>query len=195
MKKEQIIEATRKLFYKYGFKRVSMDEIARESGVTKRTVYMYFNSKEEILKYFINEEVQNMKKIIEDVEKQNLEFLDSVHQVIYKLLKYKHERKFLKIIVEEVDIFKNKMIMENLKVIDEQIQYYILQKLKIAVEKGYAQVDNPEITAFLIYKMYIALMFDWTERNKKLDEDVVASQILNILKFGLSRRENKSEEK
>ena len=42
MKKEQIIEAARKLFNKYGFKKVSMDEIAREAGVTKRTVYMYF---------------------------------------------------------------------------------------------------------------------------------------------------------
>ena len=42
MKKDQIIEAARLLFHKYGFKKVSMDEIAREAGVNKRTIYSYF---------------------------------------------------------------------------------------------------------------------------------------------------------
>ena len=39
MKREQIIEAARKLFNKYGFKKVSMDEIASSAGVTKKTVF------------------------------------------------------------------------------------------------------------------------------------------------------------
>ncbi len=61
MKQQQIISAAKKLLGKYGYKRVSMDEIAREAGVTKKTVYSYFKNKEEFLKYFLNEEVQNMK--------------------------------------------------------------------------------------------------------------------------------------
>ena len=55
MKNEQIIAAARRLFNRYGFKKVSMDEIAREAGVTKKTIYMYFSSKEELLKYFIQD--------------------------------------------------------------------------------------------------------------------------------------------
>ena len=64
MKEEQIINAARELFKNYGFKKVSMDEIARKAGVTKRTVYKYFASKQDLLKFFINEELINMKKII-----------------------------------------------------------------------------------------------------------------------------------
>lgn len=193
MKQEQIIEAARKLFYKYGFKRVSVDEIAREAKVTKRTLYMYFRSKEEILKYFINEEIQKMECMVRDIEEQNLGFLDTIHQVLYKLLKYKNEHEFLNRIIEEIDVFNNPMLIENLKVIDKKIQNYILQKLNIAIEKGYTKVEDPEVTAFLIYKMYIALMFDWNENNSKLDENTVANQILNILKFGLIREDGKSE--
>lgn len=193
MKQEQIIEAARKLFYKYGFKRVSVDEIAREAKVTKRTLYMYFKSKEEILKYFINEEIQKMEYMVKDIEAQNLEFLDTIHQVLYRLLRYKNEHEFLNRIIEEIDVFNNPMLIENLKVIDSKIQSYILQKLNIAIEKGYTKVEDPEVTAFLIYKMYIALMFDWNENNSKLDENTVANQILNILKFGLIREDGKSE--
>ena len=65
MKEEQIIEVARELFHKFGFKKVSMDEIAREAGVTKKTIYRYFDSKEALLEYFIQEELQNMKAIIE----------------------------------------------------------------------------------------------------------------------------------
>ena len=71
MKEEQIIESARFFFNKYGYKRVSMDEIAKSAGVTKKTVYSYFSSKEELLKYFIKEEIQNMKKIVEDVEAED----------------------------------------------------------------------------------------------------------------------------
>ena len=55
MKKDQVIEAARELFHQFGFKKVSMDEIAAKAGVTKKTIYMYFSSKEELLKYFIQE--------------------------------------------------------------------------------------------------------------------------------------------
>ena len=61
MKEEQIIEAARDLFSTYGYKRVSMDEIAKRANVTKKTVYSYFKSKEELLKYCINDEIKKMK--------------------------------------------------------------------------------------------------------------------------------------
>ena len=50
MKEEQILNAAKKLFTNYGFKKVSMDEIASEAGVTKKTVYTYFSIKVELLK-------------------------------------------------------------------------------------------------------------------------------------------------
>ena len=42
MKKEQIIEVARQLFHKFGFKKVSMDEIAKEAGVTKKNYIFIF---------------------------------------------------------------------------------------------------------------------------------------------------------
>ena len=100
MSKDKIVEAARKLFYKYGFKKVSMDEIANEAGVTKRTIYMYFKSKEDLLKYFIQEEIENMKEIVEEVEKKNKDFFETANEAIYKLLKYRKERDFLNIITK-----------------------------------------------------------------------------------------------
>ena len=190
MKEEQIINAARELFKNYGFKKVSMDEIARKAGVTKRTVYKYFASKQDLLKYFINEELINMKKIIEDTEKRNSDFFECVHECIFRLLQYNHKRKFLKVILEEAEVLKDEKITKEISVIDEQIQKYIKEKLKYAVKEKYIDVENIDIAAFLIYKMYIALMFDWSETYKKLDDKVIADSILKFVLNGISRKED-----
>ena len=189
MKEQQIIESARKLFKRYGFKKVSMDEIARDAGVTKRTVYMYFSSKEDLFNYFIEEQLLNMKNIVEEIEKENLEFYDGLHEVIYRLIQYKNKTDFLKTIIEESTFSNNEIIFESLKTIDNKIQEYILEKIKWAVDKNYIEVANPEIAAFLIYKMYIALIYDWTETNNSLDEKIIADNILKILKNGLGKKD------
>jgi AcrR family transcriptional regulator len=185
MKKDQIIEAARKLFHQYGFKKVSMDEIAKEAGVTKKTIYLYFYSKEELLKYFILEEIEKMKEILEEVENKNSDFFETVNQAIYRLLKYKKEQNFLTTIEKEAEWLKNPALVQNLKLIDEQIQNYIREKLIIAKEKGYINYHDLDITVFLIYKMYIALMFEWND--KELDEQMIAKSISEILKNGLRK--------
>lgn len=189
MKEEQILNAAKKLFTNYGFKKVSMDEIASEAGVTKKTVYTYFSSKEELLKYCIKEELQNMRKIIENVESKKLDFMETVHQVIYNLLKYKKNCKFLKMLFKESEILKNEQLKENLKIVDKEIQNYIRKQLELAIQNDKIEVQNIDITTFLIYKMYIALMIDWNEDYKKLDEKEIADNILHFLVNGLKRKE------
>ena len=191
MKEEQIIEAARKLFYQFGFKKVSMDEIAKEANVTKKTIYMYFGSKEELLKYFIEEEMRNMKEIIENVEKQNLDFFECVNKAICELLKYRKERDFLKVITREAEILKNPIVINNLKLIDEQIKNYIREKLISAKEKGYIEFKDLEITTFLVYKMYIALIVEWDNQSQNLDEQMIANSISEILKNGLRKEVEK----
>lgn len=195
MKEEQIIKAAKGLFTKYGLKKVSMDEIASEAGVTKKTVYTYFQSKEELLKYCIKEELGNMKKIIENVESKNLDFLTTVNEVICDLLRYKKNCEFLSMLFRESELLRNDKLKENLKIIDKEIQNYIKKQLEIAIEKGEVKVQNVDIITFLIYKMYIALMIDWNEDYKQLDEKEIADNILNFLMNGLKGKEGEKNAK
>ena len=192
MKEEQIIEAARDLFSTYGYKRVSMDEIAKKANVTKKTVYSYFKSKEELLKYCINDEIKKMKKIVEETEDKKVSFFKNVNNVIFRLLEYKSESKFLKSIITESEIFGNNVIIDNLKQIDKEIRSYISRRLQEAIDKKYIEVDDVEITAFLIYKMYIALMFEWSDT--KIDKQKMADTIIKILRDGLERKKDVKDE-
>jgi AcrR family transcriptional regulator len=45
-KHDAILDAAARLFLRHGFRKASMDEIARESGVSKPTLYAYFADKD-----------------------------------------------------------------------------------------------------------------------------------------------------
>ena len=57
-KKECILVGAAKLFSKLGFKKASIDDIAREAGVAKGTVYLACESKEELFYQVLNREVR-----------------------------------------------------------------------------------------------------------------------------------------
>ena len=46
--KNRIIDTAEKRFSQYGFKRVTMDDIASDLGISKKTLYKHFKSKEDI---------------------------------------------------------------------------------------------------------------------------------------------------
>jgi AcrR family transcriptional regulator len=47
-RRNAILKAARKLFFEKGFKAVTVDSIAAKADISKGSVYLYFDSKEEI---------------------------------------------------------------------------------------------------------------------------------------------------
>ncbi|MDX2171554.1 MAG: TetR/AcrR family transcriptional regulator [Bacteroidota bacterium] len=47
--KEKILKGVEELFFKYGIKNITMDEIARHMGISKKTIYHYFKDKDEVV--------------------------------------------------------------------------------------------------------------------------------------------------
>lgn len=48
MKRQQILEGAKRIFMKFGFDAASMDDVTRETGVSKGTLYVYFRNKQEL---------------------------------------------------------------------------------------------------------------------------------------------------
>ncbi|WP_275785233.1 TetR/AcrR family transcriptional regulator [Pararhizobium gei] len=55
-KREQIIEGAKRVFMNVGFDAASMNDITREAGVSKGTIYVYFQNKEDLFSAMIENE-------------------------------------------------------------------------------------------------------------------------------------------
>ena len=181
-KKNQVIAAARNLFSEHGYRKVSMDEIAKVSGVTKRTIYTYFKDKNDLIKFFLYEELNVMREIVNKIDKSNKPFNLKIHEMIMSLIEYRTNSKLIAAFYKEDSKAKLKIADECTDILDKAIQQEIKVKLERAIKDGYVKKCDPDITAFIIYKVYVSLMFDW---DKPLDKKEAADRILNILETGL----------
>jgi AcrR family transcriptional regulator len=55
-KRRQIVEGARAIFLQHGFDAASMSDIARTAGVSKGTLYVYFDNKEQLFQAIVHEE-------------------------------------------------------------------------------------------------------------------------------------------
>jgi AcrR family transcriptional regulator len=55
-KRRQIVEGARTIFFQHGFDAASMNDIARAAGVSKGTLYVYFENKEQLFAAIVREE-------------------------------------------------------------------------------------------------------------------------------------------
>ena len=155
-KREDILLVSKNLFELYGYKKVSMDEIAKKANVTKKTIYSYFKDKDELFKSFI----------------------DKISLNILYMLKLRKESKIFNKLLDETDEIKEKFI----KLYDDSILEYIESKLIYGIEKNEIKKCNTNLTAFVIYKVFISIMFEY---KNDIDENKVTSEVINILKNGL----------
>lgn len=61
---QKIVTAAIKLFAKNGYLSVSVKDIAREAGISQGLMYNYFNSKEKLLTYIIDDLISGMSEMM-----------------------------------------------------------------------------------------------------------------------------------
>lgn len=86
-KKEQIQIAAQRLFLEKGFSNTSMDAITKEAGVSKQTVYSYYDSKEDLLydvfQHLISEiDIENKFQLTHNIEINNIGELTSILEMV-----------------------------------------------------------------------------------------------------------------
>ncbi|MCC7302546.1 MAG: TetR/AcrR family transcriptional regulator [Bacteroidia bacterium] len=76
---DRILEGARELFFSYGIRSVSMDDIARHLGMSKKTVYQNFKDKDEIVNTLLATSLKINDERLKQLEKDSK---DAVQEII-----------------------------------------------------------------------------------------------------------------
>ena len=85
-----IIEKVSELYQQYGIKSVTMDDVASELGMSKKTLYRYVSNKDDLVHYFVDHIQEQRKCSVENIKGQNLnaiEELMAVNEHVIQMLK------------------------------------------------------------------------------------------------------------
>jgi len=66
-RKNAILKAARKLFFEKGFRQVTVENIARKAEFSKGSIYLYFNSKEEIYSQILLNDIDKFHDRVADI--------------------------------------------------------------------------------------------------------------------------------
>jgi len=85
--KQDILKTAIDLFLNYGFKSVTMDDIANSQGISKKTIYQYFANKTVLVEESVMLMFEIISKGIEDIRNQEMNPIEEVFEIKRFLMK------------------------------------------------------------------------------------------------------------
>lgn len=152
--KNRILISAQKLFHKKGFEGTSIREIVEDAGCAKGTFYLYFETKMDLLIYFLNILFENFNKIIiEQLSEISEDPFGQIEKVFNELcsnmqekegsFKLFHTHEILELILEQgiSNSFINSIVA--------QITFFLKQGIK----GGYFREVDPQLYGKIIFSI------------------------------------------
>jgi AcrR family transcriptional regulator len=146
--KTKILKGAEELFMRYGVRSITMDEIARHLGISKKTLYQYYVDKDDIVASTTQDHLVNEKRQFDQIAEESVNSVEELVKLshclrenlkgmnpslLFDLQKYHH--KAWNIWIE----FKTKFIRES-----------VVRNIKRGIEQGLFRPElNPDILAVL----------------------------------------------
>ncbi|OHV86156.1 TetR/AcrR family transcriptional regulator [Mesorhizobium sp. ORS 3428] len=161
VKRAQIIEGARRVFIDKGFEAASMNDITREAGVSKGTIYVYFANKEELFEALIEEERGTIFKNMYDV----LDHADDLRETLVKFGKVL----VMKITSAKVIQAQRTVIGASDRIPELGARFYergpkrghdkFVVFLNAAIERGLLAIDDVDLAAYQFTDLCLAGLF------------------------------------
>lgn len=89
--REAILDATDRLLARYGFKKMTIDDLAREVGIGKGSVYLHFPSKDEIALSHVDRLVEWLKDRLRKIAASDIPVEDKLRQMLVERVTYRFD--------------------------------------------------------------------------------------------------------
>jgi AcrR family transcriptional regulator len=163
IRKQQIIDAARKLIIKKGSEHLTVRAMAKEVGLTEAAIYRHFRSKREILSFLMNHIMDTMLHDVERTAIENSPSLNTIDQALKQHLSEIEQRKGMsfQIIAEIISLGDkklNKDVYEKLNVYIDRLKHLLSE----GVRSGSVKEDiDLGACALLLFGMIQGLTNIW----------------------------------
>ena len=89
--RDSILDATDRLLARYGYKKMTIDDLAREVGIGKGSIYLHFSSKEEIALSHIDRMIERLKADLVRTAKASTPAETRLHQMLTDRVLYRFD--------------------------------------------------------------------------------------------------------
>ena len=186
--REQIVEAARHIFSRFGFKKTTMDDIALGVGKGKSSIYYYFTSKDQVFQAVVEKEITSLRQELVKVIDSNLKPIDKIQSYItVRMTKFGEMTNFYQAIKNEL-LAQLDFIDQIRKKYDEDEVNLVDSILKEGIEKNEFDIEDSRLAASVIVTAMKGLEMPLFWQNGNDDLETRIKNVLKILFNGILRR-------
>jgi len=148
--KEEILKKTFDLIMKYGIKSVSMDDISKSIGISKKTIYQYFENKRALISEVIDDHIKEDEQIISNIVSESQNAIDEIIEIA------RHILTFLKGMSPSMIYDTQKYYPRLWEKVESQHFDFIKNIIKSNIERGQKEgLYNEDLNSDIISKIYV----------------------------------------
>jgi AcrR family transcriptional regulator len=158
---EKVMKVAAKKIFESGAKGWNMDQLAAESGITKRTLYKIIPSKEKLIEGIVMDIIQNIQADISKIIEQGGEYTSVIERIIASnpLFMDKMFSKTMQDIILEYPAIEKRLYMSRAELTERLVSF-----IQAGIEKGYLRHD---LDPNLILELFQAVLFYFVRFNPK----------------------------
>lgn len=164
--KERILVTAKEFYFEHGFAKSTMDDLAHNLRMSKKTIYKYFQSKDEIVREITREKLRNMHACCIDWHtNKSMDFLERIRLITQflsnemrklKPVFYLDLQRTMPDVWKEVNEFRSKSVFEDFKkMVLEGVELGVIRSdinvdvLVLMYASAMQTIINPETLATL----------------------------------------------
>lgn len=185
---EAIVGAARSLFWKHGIRRVTIEEICQNAGVSKMTCYKYFSNKTAIAKYLIEDMFESGVKAYKEIYSCEIPYEEKVKKMVDLKMSNAHEMS--QELLDDVYKYQDEDLSDTIEDIKNKMIGIYLDDIHDAQKTGEIRSDvKPE---FLLYFLNNMTEMFTDQKLVKLyaNPEQMIAEVMNFFFYGIMPRKN-----
>lgn len=83
--RDRILLGAEELFFRFGIKSITMDDVAKHLGISKKTIYLYFNDKDAVVHQLMQRILEKDERIFSEIHKGAKTIIDEVFVIMKQM--------------------------------------------------------------------------------------------------------------
>jgi AcrR family transcriptional regulator len=158
-KRAQILTLAKKKFERFGFNKTTVDEIARDANISKRTLYQEFENKEKILEELLMFEALSVRKAILNQINKIIDPTEKLQTFIRLALKYLDQNPFIVGVLHDESGFFKPVLQDKPYIIETGIEEIFVNILKEGIDQGVFRKMDEKIVGHCIFLLFKSLTY------------------------------------